>query len=109
MPSHLIIRLCRHTFTDGRHCQGPAVRGRACCRHHLGARTRLHNLPRKMLLGALRSALSAKLRDGELKVVQAFDLGGVKTKEAKAALTRLEATRKVLVVENGDNRNLTLG
>jgi large subunit ribosomal protein L4 len=68
-----------------------------------------YNLPRKMLLGALRSALSAKLRDGELKVVQAFDLGGAKTKEAKAALTRLEATRKVLVVENGDNRNLTLG
>ena len=68
-----------------------------------------YKLPRKMLLGALRSALSAKLRDGELKVVQAFNLGGVKTKEAKAALTRLEATRKVLVVENGDNRNLTLG
>jgi large subunit ribosomal protein L4 len=68
-----------------------------------------YKLPRKMLLGALRSALSAKLRDGELKVVQAFNLGGVKTKEAKAALTRLEATRKVLVVENGDNRNLSLG
>jgi large subunit ribosomal protein L4 len=68
-----------------------------------------YKLPRKMLLGALRSALSAKLRDGELKIVQAFDFGGVKTKEAKAALTRLEATRKVLVVENGDNRNLTLG
>jgi large subunit ribosomal protein L4 len=68
-----------------------------------------YNLPRKMLLGALRSALSAKLRDGELKVVQAFDLGGVKTKDAKAALTRLECTRKVLVVENVENRNLTLG
>ena len=68
-----------------------------------------YKLPRKMLLGALRSVLSAKLRDGELKVVQEFNLGGVKTKEARAALTRLEATRKVLVVENGDNRNLTLG
>jgi large subunit ribosomal protein L4 len=68
-----------------------------------------YKLPRKMLLGALRSALSAKLRDGELKIVQTFDLGGVKTKEAKAALTRLEATRKVLVVENGENRNLELG
>src|SRR3977135_1587729 len=30
-------------------------------------------LPRKMQLGALRSALSAKLRDGELKVVNAVD------------------------------------
>ena len=39
-----------------------------------------YKLPRKMLLGALRSALSAKLRDGELKVVQAFDLADHKTK-----------------------------
>ena len=68
-----------------------------------------YKLPRKMLLGALRSALSAKLRDGELKVVQAFNLSGRKTKNAKAALAKLEATRKVLVVENGENRNLTLG
>jgi large subunit ribosomal protein L4 len=67
-----------------------------------------YKLPRKMLLGALRSALSAKLRDGELKIVQAFDLGAPKTKDAKAALTRLEAMRKVLVVENGENKNLTL-
>jgi large subunit ribosomal protein L4 len=67
-----------------------------------------YKLPKKMLLGALRSALSAKLRDGELTVVQAFGFGEPKTKEAKAALGRLEAKRKVLVVENGDNRNLTL-
>ena len=33
-----------------------------------------YKLPRKMVLGALRSALSAKVRDGELKVVQAFSL-----------------------------------
>src|SRR5246127_793637 len=31
-----------------------------------------YSLPRKMQLGALRSALSAKLRDGELKVVNEF-------------------------------------
>jgi large subunit ribosomal protein L4 len=68
-----------------------------------------YKLPRKMLLGALRSALSAKLRDGELKIVQAFTFDAPKTKDAQAALARLEATRKVLVVENGDNRNLTLG
>jgi large subunit ribosomal protein L4 len=67
-----------------------------------------YKLPRKMLLGALRCALSAKLRDGELKVVQEFSLSAVKTKEARAALNRLEATRKVLVVDNGENRNLTL-
>ncbi|MFN7998974.1 MAG: 50S ribosomal protein L4 [Bryobacteraceae bacterium] len=68
-----------------------------------------YKLSRKMVLGALRSALSAKLRDGELKIVQAFSLPEPKTKQAKAVLAKLEATRKVLVVENGDNRNLTLG
>lgn len=67
-----------------------------------------YKLPRKMLLGALRSALSAKLRDGELKVVQAFAFSEPKTKAARAALTKLEATRKVLVVDNGGDRNLGL-
>jgi|HubBroStandDraft_6_1064221.scaffolds.fasta_scaffold48598_3 hypothetical protein len=42
----LIIRTCRHILPDGRHCHGAAVRGRACCRHHLDARTRLHNMAR---------------------------------------------------------------
>ena len=46
MHSHLIIRLCRHILPDGRHCQGAAVRNRACCRHHLDARTRLDNMAR---------------------------------------------------------------
>jgi large subunit ribosomal protein L4 len=68
-----------------------------------------YKLPKKMLLGALRSALSAKVRDGELKVVQAFSLGDHKTKNAMNALVKLEAGRTVLVVDNGDNRNLTLG
>ena len=53
MNSHLIIRLCRHTFSDGRHCEGAAVRGRACCRHHLDARTRLHNMARARRLACI--------------------------------------------------------
>src|SRR6476620_349149 len=68
-----------------------------------------YKLPRKMVVGALRSALSAKVRDGELKVVQAFSLADHKTKTMQAALGRLEAKRKVLVVDNGENRNLSLG
>ena len=68
-----------------------------------------YKLPRKMLLGALRSALSAKVRDGELKVVQAFSFADHKTKNAMGALARLEAGRTVLVVDNGENRNLALG
>ena len=68
-----------------------------------------YKLPRKMLLGALRSALSAKVRDGELKVVQAFNFADHKTRNAMGALARLEAGRTVLVVDNGENKNLTLG
>lgn len=72
-------------------------------------RSYAYKLPRKMIVGALRSALTAKLRDGELKVVQAFTLADHKTKTMRAALGRLEATRKVLLVDNGENRNLALG
>jgi hypothetical protein len=46
MSSRLIIRTCHHILPDGRHCQGAAVRGRACRRHHLDAVTRLHNMAR---------------------------------------------------------------
>jgi hypothetical protein len=42
----MIIRTCRHILPDGRRCLGAAVRGRACCRHHLDARIRLHNMAR---------------------------------------------------------------
>jgi large subunit ribosomal protein L4 len=68
-----------------------------------------YKLPKKMLQGALRSALSAKVRDGELKVVQAFSFEDHKTKNAMTTLARLEAGRTVLVVDNGENRNLALG
>ena len=66
-----------------------------------------YKLPRKMLLGALRSALSAKLRDGELRVVRAFELNDHKTKNLSAVFGKLEAKKSILLVENGDNTNLT--
>ena len=68
-----------------------------------------YKLPHKMVVGALRSALSAKVRDGELKVVEAFHFEDHKTKAAKSTLARLETKRRVLVVDNGENRNLALG
>ena len=70
-----------------------------------------YKLPRKMLLGALRSALSAKVRDGELKVVQAFDLDDHKTKNAMQRRWRkLEAeTHGAAGRTTATNRNLTLG
>jgi large subunit ribosomal protein L4 len=68
-----------------------------------------YQLPRKMLLGALRSALSAKVKDGELKVVQEFNLADHKTRNAMDALASLTGAKTVLVVDNGENRNLKLG
>ncbi len=68
-----------------------------------------YRLNKKMVQGALRSALSAKLRDGELKVVHEFALAEAKTKTMAAALKSLEANRTVLLVNNGENRNLELG
>ncbi|HXP85427.1 MAG TPA: 50S ribosomal protein L4 [Bryobacteraceae bacterium] len=67
-----------------------------------------YHLPRKMQLGALRSALSAKLRDGELRVVREFSVGEAKTKLMRKTLNGLDAKRTVLLVDNADNRNLTL-
>jgi large subunit ribosomal protein L4 len=65
-----------------------------------------YRLPRKMILGALRSALSAKLRDNELRVVQAFNLADHKTKNMSFVLGALNAKETVLLVDNGDNVNL---
>lgn len=66
-----------------------------------------YRLPRKMLLGALRSALSAKLRDGELRVVKAFELNDHKTKNMVGVLGKLETKKTVLLVEAAENTNLT--
>jgi large subunit ribosomal protein L4 len=68
-----------------------------------------YKMPRKMIVGALRSALSAKLADGSLKVVQSFAFADHKTKTAMHVMAKLEAERKVLVVDNTGDRNLALG
>ena len=57
--------------------------------------------PRKKLLGALRSALAAKLADGKLTVVDSLEIKEAKTKLYQAALQRLGVTRSALLVENG--------
>jgi len=62
-----------------------------------------------MLLGALRAALSAKLRDGELKIVRGFEFADHKTKNVAAALGKLEVKNTALLVEAVDNENLTRG
>jgi large subunit ribosomal protein L4 len=65
-----------------------------------------YQLPTKMLRGALRSALSARLRDGAVKVVKGFDLSSHRTKEFHATLRQLGTGRTVLLIENTDNENL---
>ena len=67
-----------------------------------------YKLPKKMQLGALKSALSAKLRDGELRVVSEFAISEAKSKVMRKTLDSLEASRTILLVDNSDNRNLTL-
>src|ERR1700690_4516858 len=67
-----------------------------------------YKLPRKMILGALRSALSAKLRDGELRVVSEFPVAQPKTKQMRQALDAVGIERTVLLVDNTANANLAL-
>jgi large subunit ribosomal protein L4 len=67
-----------------------------------------YKLPRKMQLGALRSALSAKLRDGELRVVSEFAITEPKSKGMRKTLDTLDASRTILLVDNSANKNLAL-
>jgi len=69
-----------------------------------------YTFPRKKLLGALRSALAAKLAEGKLIVVNAFNVKEPKTKEFRKALDALKVDSTVLVVETPkqENRNLEL-
>ena len=65
-------------------------------------------LPKKMLLGALRSALSAKLAEQKLTIVDAWSLDTHKTKTLRNALGKLNAENTALLVSSGENRNLEL-
>jgi large subunit ribosomal protein L4 len=64
-------------------------------------------LPKKMILGALRSALSAKLAEQKLTVVEGWKLESHKTKPFRETLSKLDKeTRTILLVETGENVNL---
>ena len=70
-----------------------------------------YQFPRKKLLGALRSALSSKINDGKLVVVENFDVNEAKTKHYRTALDKLEAKKSALLVEASQqlNEKLYLG
>jgi large subunit ribosomal protein L4 len=70
-------------------------------------RSYAYSLPKKMIVGALRSALSAKLADQKITVVSEWKLESHKTKAFRAALSKLDGeTRTMLLVDNGGNVNL---
>jgi hypothetical protein len=60
-----------------------------------------------MILGALRSALSAKLAEQKLTIVDGWSLESHKTKAFQAALGKLDRqAQTTLLVDNGTNVNL---
>ena len=71
-----------------------------------------YSLPKKVEKGALRAALSQKLRDGEVIVVDALSVGAIKTKAAAEMLRRLGidggGKSKVLLVDVKPEDKLTL-
>jgi large subunit ribosomal protein L4 len=62
-----------------------------------------YNLPKKVRRLALRSALSAKVKEGNLLVVDQLSLPEIKTKEMVKVLNALNATPKALVVTADEN------
>ena len=58
-----------------------------------------YQLPRKVEKGALRAALTQKLRDGAVTVVDALSIGEIKTKAAADMLKRLGVDGKALLVD----------
>ncbi|HXO05988.1 MAG TPA: 50S ribosomal protein L4 [Candidatus Sulfotelmatobacter sp.] len=64
-------------------------------------------LPKKMIIGALRSALSSKLAEQKMTIVDAWELETHKTKAFRQALTKLDReTPSILLVDNSSNLNL---
>jgi len=72
-----------------------------------------YQMPKKMRRGALRSALSERVREGNLIVIDELSFAGPKTKDFIGALSMLGFTEKnvrtkTLIVDSLDNENLVL-
>jgi large subunit ribosomal protein L4 len=74
--------------------------------HGPQARDWSYNLPKKMRRGALRSALSERVREGNVVVLDSFTLDEAKTKNFLQSLGTLELQGKTLIVDSLDNVNL---
>src|ERR1700726_1077580 len=64
-------------------------------------RSYAYALPKKMLLGALRSARSAKLAEEKLTIIDTWSLDTQKTKTLRVALGKLNNTKSALLVAHG--------
>lgn len=72
-----------------------------------------YKMPRKMRRGALRSALSERLREGNLIIIDEFGIATPKTKDFLVAIDGLGLSEnrkqtKTLIVDSLDNANLIL-
>ena len=67
-----------------------------------------YQLPKKVEKGALRAALTQKLRDGEVTVVDALSVAEIKTKTAVEMLRRLGVDGKALLVDVKPEDKLSL-
>jgi large subunit ribosomal protein L4 len=65
-------------------------------------------MPKKMRQGALRSALSERVREGKVVLIDGWTLDKPKTKDFIASLQRLGLEGKTLIVDSLDNDNLML-
>jgi large subunit ribosomal protein L4 len=64
--------------------------------------------PRRVRVGALKSALSLLVKEGRFLVVDSIDIGEIKTKKLAGVLTALQTPKKTLVVDDKGNENLRL-
>ena len=65
-------------------------------------------LPRKMKRLALRGALTAKLADSAIKIIDAFGIEAIKTRDLAVILGALEAHGRILVIAPGRDEKLEL-
>ena len=65
-----------------------------------------YTVPRKVLLGALRSALTAKRAGKKMLVIDEFRLPDHKTRGFRESLDKLGVDKSLLIVETSENVNL---
>ncbi len=84
------------TFVGGGQAHGPRPRS-------FGYRP-----PRKQRIGALRGALTLKLKEGRLLILEDFELEEAKTKKLASVLETLKLDKGALIVDQSNNEKLRL-